>query len=132
MEKKTGWTKENGWQFGIRRSVPLSLEEVWDFLFSSEGAVLWNKDIVDNYTTYRHLSHIRTKWQRDGWPNRAVLQMRVISHRDKTTIAFHIDKLVDESQREEAGKYWQEIMMQLLQKLKDWPTLKVDTSKNIN
>lgn len=42
MEKRTiGQTKDTGWQFGIRKSIPLSLTEVWDFLFSTNGEKLW-------------------------------------------------------------------------------------------
>lgn len=117
MEKETGWTKESGWQFGIRRSVLLPLEEVWNFLFSKEGTALWSKGVVTGYTTHRHLSHIRTKWKKDDWPNIAALQMRVMANKDKTMIAFHIDKLLNKDQREETGKHWKEIMSELTQKL---------------
>ena len=35
--KMVGQTKDTGWQFGVRKSVSLNLNEVWDFMFSEKG-----------------------------------------------------------------------------------------------
>ncbi|MBN9294687.1 MAG: hypothetical protein J0G96_11985 [Flavobacteriia bacterium] len=113
MEKTkiTGKTKDAGWQFGIRKSVPLKLNEVWEFLFSENGIKLWLEDADQKFSTFRQLSHIRTKWKLKDWTNEATLQMRVLSNnKDKTTIAFHIDKLLNEDQREETKMYWNNII----------------------
>jgi len=112
MEKTkiTGQTKDAGWQFGIRKSIPLKLNEVWDFLFSENGIKLWLEDADKKFSTFRQLSHIRTKWKPKGWTNEAALQMRVLPNKDKTTIAFHIDKLLNEEQREEAKTYWSNVI----------------------
>ena len=34
MENQVGKTKDVGFQFGIRKTIPASTEKVWDFLFS--------------------------------------------------------------------------------------------------
>ncbi len=102
MEKKIGLTKDAGWQFGIRKTTPLSTEEVWDFLFSEDGTKIWLKNADINFSTFKPLSHIRTRWKPEEWPNEVTLQMRILSNKNKTTIAFHIEKMQNEHQREEA------------------------------
>src|SRR5690606_19835933 len=97
--KIVGRTKDAGWQFGIRKTVPLNTDEVWDFLFSEHGAKLWLKGADKEFSTFKNRSHIRTKWKLKGWTNEATLQMRVMANKDKTIIAFHIEKLLNEEQR---------------------------------
>jgi hypothetical protein len=122
MEKKIGLTKDAGWQFGVRRSVSLNKNEVWDFLFSEKGINLWLKGADKEFSTFKNHSHIRTKWKLKEWTNKATLQMRVLSNKDKTTIAFHIDELLDESQREATKAYWEQIINKLREKLTEKAT----------
>ncbi|MEN5129588.1 hypothetical protein [Elizabethkingia anophelis] len=70
MEKKTGLTKNEGWQFGIRKTVPVKADIVWDFLFSEEGTALWLKDANREFSTFSTSSHIRTKWKLKNGPMR--------------------------------------------------------------
>lgn len=122
MEKKTGLTKDAGWQFGVRKSVPLNVAEVWDFLFSDNGTRLWLKGADKEFSTFKDLSHIRTKWKLKGWANEAILQMRVIATKDKATIAFHIEKLLNENQREETKTYWTKILETITKQLNEKAT----------
>lgn len=122
MEKKTGLTKDAGWQFGVRKSVPLNANEVWDFLFSDNGTKLWLKSADKEFSTFKDLSHIRTKWKLKGWTNEATLQMRVLPNKGKTTIAFHIDKLLNENQREETKTYWTKILENITKQLNEKAT----------
>jgi len=108
--KTVGQTKDTGWQFGVRKSVPFNLNEVWDFLFSEKGIKIWLKGADKEFSTFKQHSHLRTKWKLNGWSNEATLQMRVIANKDKTTIAFHIEKLLDEKQREETKIYWDKVI----------------------
>ena len=41
MENQVGKTKDVGFQFGIRKTFPVSTEKVWDFLFSKNGLKIW-------------------------------------------------------------------------------------------
>lgn len=104
MDKKVGLAKDAGWQFGIRRTIPVSPEKIWDSLFSEKCASIWLRDAETEFSTIKTHSHLRTKWKLSPWPNKANLQMRVIPLKDKTTIAFHIDRLKSEQQRN-ASKY---------------------------
>lgn len=115
--KNVGQTKDAGWQFGVRKSVPLNPNEVWNFLFSESGTKLWLQDAEREFSTYKQLSHIRTKWKLKSWANEANLQMRILANKDKTTIAFHIDKLLNESQREETKTYWNKIIKTIAEKI---------------
>lgn len=36
-----GKTKDVGLQFGVRKTIPVSTEKVWDFLFSESGLRIW-------------------------------------------------------------------------------------------
>ncbi len=117
MEHKTGLTKDAGWQFGIRKTVPLGINEVWECLFSEKGIMFWAKGADKNFSTFKELSHIRTKWKIKDWENQATLQMRVISNKDKTTIAFHIDRLLSENQRAETKKHWTEVLENITKEL---------------
>lgn len=115
--KSVGQTKDTGWQFGIRRSVPFNINEVWDFLFSENGTQLWLKGADKEFSTFKNLSHIRTKWKLKDWTNEATLQMRLIANKDKTTIAFHIENLRDERQREETKAYWNTVIETIIEKI---------------
>lgn len=122
MEKKIELTKDAGWQFGIRKSVSLNANEVWDFMFSENGIKLWLKGADKKFSTFKNLSHIRTKWKLKDWTNEATLQMRLLSNKDKTTIAFHIDKLLNENQREEVKTYWTEMLENITKQLNERTT----------
>ncbi len=122
MGKKTGLTKDAGWQFGIRKSISLNKNEVWDFLFSEKGINLWLEGADKEFSTFKNYSHIRTKWKLNEWTNEASLQMRVLSNKNKTTIAFHIDKLLNESQREVTKAYWEQMINKLTEKLTEKAT----------
>jgi len=117
MEKKIGLTKDAGWQFGVRKSIPVNASEVWDFLFSDNGTKLWLKGADKEFSTYKDHSHIRTKWKLKGWTNEATLQMRVLKNAGNTTIAFHLDKLLDEKQREETNNYWTKTLDEIIKQL---------------
>lgn len=115
--KTGGQTKDTGWQFGVRKSVPTNLNEVWDFLFSEKGIKIWLKGADKEFSTFKHHSHLRTKRKLKECSNEATLQMRVISGKDKTTIAFHIEKLLDEKQREETKIYWDKVIKTITEQI---------------
>ncbi|MBU2905849.1 hypothetical protein KO529_13705 [Arenibacter algicola] len=41
MENQVGKTRDVGFQFGIRKTFPVSSEKAWDFLFSNSGLNIW-------------------------------------------------------------------------------------------
>ncbi len=53
MERPIGLTKDVGWQFGIRRTIPSSKEKVWDFMFSNVGEQIWMQHVEKEFTTFK-------------------------------------------------------------------------------
>jgi len=133
MEKQIGQTKDVGFQFGIRKTIPISTEKVWDFLFSENGLKIWlgnlkselelNKEFeTENGITgllrvFKPNSHIRVNWKLKTWENMSTVQIRVIGDENKTTIAIHQEKLLNSLQRNEMKEYWNKIIEKLTNKI---------------
>ena len=41
MDNQLGKTKDVGFQFGIRKTISISTEKVWNFLFLEKGLKIW-------------------------------------------------------------------------------------------
>ena len=133
MKNQTGKTKDVGFQFGIRKTIPISTEKVWDFLFSENGLEIWlgklNTELelkkefeIENGITglvrvFKLNSHIRLNWKLKSWENMSTVQIRVVGDKNKTTIAIHQEKLLNSKQRNEMKEYWTEIMEKLTKKI---------------
>lgn len=132
--KVVGQTKDVGFQIGVRRTFSFSGDLAWDFLFLDEGLLIWlgkidSDDIApdNSYKTKEGIegkisvlkpySHIRLTWKRKDWENVSTLQIRVIPAKEKTTISFHQDKLMNSGQREEMKSYWNKILEEIKNKL---------------
>jgi uncharacterized protein YndB with AHSA1/START domain len=130
MEKIKGQTKTAGFQFGIRRTLPVSLEEAWEFIFSPKGIKIWLGDIqpctIDLDKSFRTkdgkegrvrilkpFSHIRMTLKKQGWENVSTLQIRFIRAVNKTRICFHQENLLDYNQRIEVEKEWKDVISEL-------------------
>ena len=126
MESQVGKTKDVGFQYGIRKTIPVSTEKVWDFLFSESGLKIWlgnlksklelkkefetEKGITGLLRVFKPNSHIRLNWKPKTWENMSTVQIRVIGDENKTTIAIHQEKLLNSEQRNEMKEYWTGIM----------------------
>ncbi|AGA80482.1 SRPBCC domain-containing protein [Echinicola vietnamensis] len=129
MESQVGKTKDVGFQFGIRKTFPVSSEKAWDFLFSNSGLSIWlgklknELEIKKEYETkngitglvrvFKTNSHIRLNWKLAHWENVSTVQIRVIGNQTKATIAIHQEKLLNTEQRNEMNTYWTEIMKKI-------------------
>lgn len=128
-DKPVGLTQDAGWQFGLRKTVSYPQENVWDFLFSQEGLNSWLGTLTEEpelkkpFTTkegvegmFRLLtpySHVRLSWKKREWENTSTVQVRVLEAKGKAIISFHHEKLLNEQQREEVQRYWNEKMTAL-------------------
>lgn len=129
QEKPVGLTKDVGWQFGLRKTFPCSQEYLWDFMFSDKGLKIWlgepkeELEIKKAYKTtegieglvrvFTPYSHIRMNWKKKNWENISTVQVRVIGNKEKATISFHQEKLLDNNQREEMNLYWNKKMTEI-------------------
>jgi uncharacterized protein YndB with AHSA1/START domain len=123
-EHVVGKTKDVGFQVGVRRTFPISLEQAWKYLTSREGIEIW-LGAVDNFhltkgATYQtkdgasgevrvvnRLENIRVTWQPQEWSQPSTIQVRVIpGGRGKTVVSFHQEKLPDAEVREQMLARW--------------------------
>jgi len=125
--KVVGQTRDARFQIGARKTVDVPAETVWIFLFSEAGVSSWlGKISLENFelgkpfkteegiegkiNVFKPNSHIRLTWKPRHWTNSSALQIRVIPSKEKTTISFHQDKLLDPQQRDEMKVYWDAVI----------------------
>ncbi len=116
-DRPVGLTKDTGWQIGLRKTLPIRLEEAWMLLTSQPGVRLWLGETEDlkfeqgaTYQTtdgsrgeirvFRPDSHLRITRQPGGWPRASTIQVRVLPKGDKTVVAFHEEHLPGPQERE--------------------------------
>lgn len=126
-----GLSKDAGVQIGVRKTMALTKERVWDFLMSSEGLSLWIGDVpslelqvgheyeskegvTGKLTVVVPYHKLRLTWKRMEWDNPSRLQIYVLSTKTgKTTIAIHQEMLDDVYMREIMRRYWDEMLTTL-------------------
>lgn len=133
-DKPIGLTRDSGYQVGARKSFPVAFEKAWDFLFSERGIEIWlGKTDPDNleeglpFTTqeghevevrlFKPGSHIRLSYKPRDWKNTSLLQVRLIPNKEKTSISFHQDQMLNEQQREEMKRHWKMVLEKLSKQL---------------
>jgi uncharacterized protein YndB with AHSA1/START domain len=94
-ERPTGLTRDVGFQIGVRRTLPIQLEDAWRLLTSKKGVNIWLGETskldfskgtryqladgsVGQVRVYSHNSHLRITWQPQGWQRASTIQVRVI------------------------------------------------------
>ncbi len=125
-----GKTKDVGFQIGVRKSLPLSLNVAWNLITSKEGLAIWlgtlNKgeiaagsayhlddDSFGETRVFNKLSHIRLTWQPVHWTKASTIQVRVIPNGTKTTISFHQENLPGPDEREQRRLYFKKVLKEL-------------------
>jgi uncharacterized protein YndB with AHSA1/START domain len=121
----TGLTKDAGWELGVRRTVPLPVEDVWDYLLGP-GRRRWLGDTElgttkgDRYNTpdgtrgevrgFADRAKVRLTWQPADWAHDSTLQVTVRPAASGTTIGFHQERLADEGERERMLAHWNQVL----------------------
>lgn len=133
-ERLVGQTKDVGFEIGVSKTVPVSKEQAWDFLFSEEGSAIWlgetnwsDFEVNKTYRTtdgieglirvFKPMSHIRLTWKLHDWDNFSTLQIRVMDAKGKARISFHQEKLAGPEQRTEMKNYWDGVMALIIDQL---------------
>lgn len=134
MNKMVGKTASAGYQVGVRRTLPISPEQAWAFLTSSEGLKLWlgtvsigvweegenfesAEGITGQFRVVKPMRQIRLRWTKPGWDKPSTLQIRLISDQpDRTTISFHQENLDRPGTREEMKLRWEEALAAINEK----------------
>ncbi|EFM12524.1 Activator of Hsp90 ATPase 1 family protein [Paenibacillus curdlanolyticus YK9] len=125
-----GQTASAGFQIGVRRTLPLTAEEAWAYLTSSEGLSLWLGDapppafqqgesfgssdgISGQLRVVKENQQLRLKWKLPRWERESTLQIRLIPAKTGTTISFHQENLDNAHTREEMKQHWEDVISKI-------------------
>ncbi|MFF2090568.1 SRPBCC domain-containing protein [Paenibacillus sp. NPDC058174] len=121
-------TAAAGFQVGIRRTLPVSREQAWAFITSTEGLSLWigqlpkleltvgetfksDEGVTGQLKVVKPLHQLRLTWQPKDWDRPSTLQIRLLSDKpDKTTISFHQEQLDHAARREQMKQHWENVL----------------------
>jgi uncharacterized protein YndB with AHSA1/START domain len=127
-ERPTGLTKGSGWEIGVSRSVAFPLEEVWDFLTSTEGSAVWlgagvqrldqpgaayqtSDGTSGEVRSFRPLDRVRLTWQPEDWTHDSTVQFTVSrTASGRTLLRFHQERLADATEREQQRAHWTAVL----------------------
>jgi hypothetical protein len=123
-----GFTKDVGWELGVRRTVARPLPVVWDHLLGAglprwlgaeEVGVVGSSYVTADGTTGTVRSRtdglrLRLTWRPAGWTHDSTLQLTLRSAPTGTTIAVHQDRLVGAEEREQLLAHWTEVVEALV------------------
>ncbi|WP_409177747.1 SRPBCC family protein [Brevibacillus fortis] len=131
--KIVGQTAATGFQVGVRRTMPITPEQAWAFLTSSEGVKLWlghvsnltfsegetftsSDGISGQFRVVKPFRQFRLKWSMKDWEKPSTLQIRLLSDKpDRTTISFHQENLDHMNTREQMKLHWEEVLNEIRQ-----------------
>jgi len=123
-----GVTKDAGVQIGVRKTVAMQKEQLWNFLTSPQGLSLWIGNVPEfrlqkgyefasaegisgKLTVVEPLRKLRMTWKRPEWEKPSRLQIYLLSAKSgKTTVAIHQEMLEDVYMRELMRRFWDEVL----------------------
>lgn len=129
--RSIGKTKSAGFQIGVRRTLPASLEQAWKLIVSREGIRLWLGEVEDfrlakgqayqaqdgargEIRAVNPCENMRLTWQPPGWHRASTIQVRVIPRgRERTVVSFHQEHLPSEAEREQMRQRWGKVLDEL-------------------
>ncbi len=131
--RQVGQTKDVGFQFGLRKTLSISSESMWEFLFSENGLRIWlgklksefgpdqnfetENGITGSFRVFNPKSHFRINWKKENWVNTSTVQIRVIGNQERSTLAIHQEKLLGPEQRSEMKVHWNAVMGKIVKEL---------------
>ncbi len=125
-----GKTKDVGWQIGVSRALPCTVEQAWILLTSEAGMAVWlgvgavlepvpgaAYTTADGTTgevrSFRPCDRIRLTWRPPGWPHESTVQVAVSGGSRSTTVRFHQERLANSTERERQRDHWRAVLDQL-------------------
>lgn len=115
--RPVGLTRDVGWQIGVSRAFPTTVETTWELLTSPAGLQLWLGEGVPSPLTrgaryltgqgtsgevrsVRPLDHVRLTWQPEKRDTPATVQVAVASAPRGCSVRFHTEHLASQAERE--------------------------------
>lgn len=125
-----GLTKDQGWEMGLRRTLPIGTGEAWVVLTTQPGLGYWlghgvtppfkkgqryqtDEGTTGDIRSYEEGRLMRMRWQPAGWAEATTLQIRVTPAKTGATISIHQERLASAEQREAMLAHWAGVMEQL-------------------
>ena len=122
-QRRTGETKNTGFQIGVRRTFDITPERAWRVLTSRRGLALWlghgSPPRIVKGARYRLHdgsegevrvaspgSHLRLTWRPRQWERPSTVQMRTVPNGDRTVVAFHQEHLPGPTEREDRRSFY--------------------------
>ncbi|MEO6892466.1 MAG: SRPBCC domain-containing protein [Ktedonobacteraceae bacterium] len=129
-----GQTKAGGFQVGVRRTFPISVQDAWDFLTSEQGQCIWLGEPcllhLTEGATYTLPSgtrgvirvvnpgvNLRLTWQPQEWQKASTIQIRTIPSGANTVISFHQEELPGAKERASMRHHWEQVLATLQTRL---------------
>jgi hypothetical protein len=135
--KPVGLTKDTGWQIGVRRTLAVNSQRLWDFMTSTKGIQLWLGpgeifsfmegvvyQLEDGTTGELRVIQTHSHWRITRRPpdptydRPSTMQIRVIPKGEKTILAFHEEHLPTEDQREARKVHYLGVVEHIRQELR--------------
>jgi uncharacterized protein YndB with AHSA1/START domain len=119
--------KLESFQIGISKTLPVSTDFVWDFLFSDKGIKIWlgsinsedfelgkayktDEGVMGKLTVFKPDCHIRLTWKPPHWTNISIVEVRVKNSKGRAIILFHQTQIINLEQREEMRIRWNKVL----------------------
>ena len=120
-----GKTKDAGWEIGVSRTFPCTVEHAWSVV-TGEGLAVWlGADSLpdgDDLRSLRPLDRVRLVWRPPGWSHDTTLQVAVTpSPSGKTVVRFHQERLAGPDEREAQRAHWSAVLDRLAPLLESAP-----------
>ncbi len=131
--RKTGETKQAGYQMGVQRGIPLSPAETWELLLSPPGLALWLGRLEELPLVKSHPyrtgegtggevrafssgKQIRLTWHPPFLKRSSTLQLRFEPAADhRCTLRVHQENLSSEEEREGMKRHWSEVLERIVE-----------------
>jgi uncharacterized protein YndB with AHSA1/START domain len=123
-KRAVGQTAATGFEIGVRRTLPISVDEAWRLLMSPDGVRTWLGGVAPRWEkgekyalqdgsagevrVFKPGSHLRITVHPEGWPRASTLQVRVMpSGEQKTVISFHQEHLPGAAERDARRRFFE-------------------------
>jgi uncharacterized protein YndB with AHSA1/START domain len=114
-----GQTKDAGWEIGVSRTVPCSVDEAWSVLTSSAALRVWLGDDRlpgdERLRSLRPGDRVRLRWRPPGVDHDTTLQVAVSLSSSKrgAVVRFHQEHLAGPDEREAMRTRWRQVLDEL-------------------
>ncbi len=135
IEKTDPQLKNLGFQYSIRKTFPVSVDVLWEFILSEQGILVWlgTMDITDfelnksfktqegiegKVTTFKPDCHFRMSWKPPHWDKPSIIELRITNNKGRAAMVIHQTRFFEFEKREEMKIYWSNVIERMIVELK--------------